>query len=217
MLLKTTGGTIALVVVTLTVLWLGKSLPKLTSMLGHEALIFGAYLLVAMGWVSTLSIVSQSSVFMALGGWRPSWLLWGLLLGLALFVVSGVGYAVSAGLGFKPPAEAALASGHQGLTVLILIALVITLAVLEEWLFRGVILDFLRPQSVVLAVIGSATLFALYHLSWFQFLPAFLLGIGLALIVVRFGSVWPAVVAHALFNTIGVLIAISGRYTGATA
>lgn len=208
--------TLVLVLVTVIVLWLGKAMPKLISKFRHEVPILTAYLLIAAGWLWALSLIAEAHLFTVLGNWRSAWLLWGLLLGPALFVVSGMGYAVVAGLGSKPPAEAAVASVFQGFSKGMLIVLVITLALLEEWLFRGVMLDFLLSRPVALAVIGSAVLFALYHLSLFQFLPTLLLGLGLALTVVYFGAVWPAVVAHALFNVIGVLIATTGRYTGGT-
>ena len=205
-----TAGTLTLVLVTLIVLWLGKLLPKSISMIGHDTLILAGYILITMGWVVALSSIPEARLSTVLGGWRSSWLFWGLLLGPALFVVSGIGYAVSARLGFSPPAEAALVSTLQGSAVLMLAVWVVALAVLEEWLFRGVILDSLRSQSLVLAVVGSAAVFALYHISFFQLLPTFLLGLGLALIVVYYGAVWPAVVAHALFNVIGVLMATMG-------
>ena len=212
---KMTAGTLALVLVTLIVLWLGKLLPKSISTFGHDTLILAGYILITMGWVVALSSIPEARLAIVLGGWRSSWLFWGLLLGPALFVVSGIGYVASARLGFSPPAEAALVSTFQGSAVLMLAVWVVTLAVLEEWLFRGVVLDSLRSQSVVLAVVGSAAVFALYHISFFQLLPTFLLGLGLALIVVYYGAVWPAVVAHAFFNVIGVLIATMGRFTAA--
>lgn len=212
--LKPTAGVILLVLATLIVLWIGKTLPKLISMDGHGAFILAGYLLVTIGWVWALSMFTDARLFAIFGEWRSSWLLWGMLLGPLLFVVSGIGYTISARLGFNPPAEAEMASAFQGLTVVVLAVLVVSLAVLEEWLFRGVVFGYLRSQSVMLAVIGSAAIFALYHLSLFQLLPAFLLGLGLALIVVYFGAVWPAVVAHSLFNVIGVLLAMMGRYAG---
>lgn len=205
---------LALVVGTAIVLWLGKALPEAVSKVEGGSVFLAGYVLVAIGWLWLLAVVAEARLFPLFGRWRNNWLYWGIALAPVLFVVSGLGYAASTALGFNPPAEAEMMSAFQGLAILMLVILVGILAVLEEWLFRGVILEFLRPHSVVLAVLGSAAIFAVYHFSFFQLLPTFLLGLGLALMVVYLRAVWPAVVAHALFNVAGVLIVTLGEYTG---
>nr|NIP56580.1 CPBP family intramembrane metalloprotease [Gemmatimonadota bacterium]NIR80836.1 CPBP family intramembrane metalloprotease [Gemmatimonadota bacterium]NIT85470.1 CPBP family intramembrane metalloprotease [Gemmatimonadota bacterium]NIU29294.1 CPBP family intramembrane metalloprotease [Gemmatimonadota bacterium]NIU34371.1 CPBP family intramembrane metalloprotease [Gemmatimonadota bacterium] len=64
------------------------------------------------------------------------------------------------------------------------------------------------------AAVGSAALFAAYHLSAFQLLPTFLLGAGLAAGVLALGSLWPAIVAHGVFNLVGVLVFALGGAPG---
>lgn len=211
---KRIGVNVSLIASTLMVLWLGKALPGMVSESGRQPLVLAGYLLVAMGWIWFLSASSEARLFSRLGAWRSAWLLWGAVLGPVLFVIAGAGYVVSARLGLSPPAEAALGEAFQGIAMVLLVFLVVTMAILEEWLFRGVILNSLRPRSVAIAVIVSAVAFSLYHLSLFQLFPTLLLGVGLALIVVYFGAIWPAVVAHALFNVLGVLLSALGQYGG---
>ena len=71
----------------------------------------------------------------------------------------------------------------------------------EEPLFRGIILRGLRRQhGTGGSCIVSALLFALIHLNPPQLLPAFLLGLLLAGIQLRTGSLWPCVWLHAVIN-----------------
>jgi membrane protease YdiL (CAAX protease family) len=80
----------------------------------------------------------------------------------------------------------------------------------EELLFRGVILTGLRRSfGPVAAVAVSALLFAALHASPWRFFPQLLLGVLLALLTLRSGSVLPAVVAHAAYNASAYLIARS--------
>jgi sodium transport system permease protein len=76
-------------------------------------------------------------------------------------------------------------------------------AVCEELAFRGFVLSGLarrfRPASAVLL---SAFLFALYQMNVFQFVPYFLFGLVLGLLVLRTGSTLPAMLFHLVYNTL---------------
>ena len=89
-----------------------------------------------------------------------------------------------------------------GLDLLMLfVAAVLAAAVCEEFLFRGLLLQLLRRKSGWRsAIVWSAVLFALYHLNPVVLLPVSLVGAYLAILVWRSGSLYPAVVAHALNN-----------------
>lgn len=77
----------------------------------------------------------------------------------------------------------------------------------EELVFRGVFLGILRRVgSTRGAVIASSAFFALMHLSVFRFVPTLLLGVILALLVVRTGSIFPAMIAHATYNGSALLV-----------
>lgn len=71
----------------------------------------------------------------------------------------------------------------------------------EELAFRGVILAGFRSRwGSAAAVTLSAVAFALYHLDPLHALLAFPAGLWLGALVVRTGSLYPAVVAHAVNN-----------------
>jgi membrane protease YdiL (CAAX protease family) len=80
----------------------------------------------------------------------------------------------------------------------------------EELLFRGVLLSALRPRwGRVGAAVLSSCVFALAHLpglGWQVYaLPAlWLLAMALAWLRLRSGSIWPGVVAHATNNALAV-------------
>jgi sodium transport system permease protein len=76
-------------------------------------------------------------------------------------------------------------------------------ALCEELAFRGFILSGLRQRfRPWTAVLLSSFLFALYQMNVFQFVPNFVLGAVLALLVVRSGSVLPALVFHLVYNAL---------------
>jgi sodium transport system permease protein len=81
-------------------------------------------------------------------------------------------------------------------------------AVCEELAFRGFILTGLRRRfSTGTAILISSFLFAASHLNVFQFLPAFVLGLVLATLAVRSGSVVPGMAYHLVHN--GLLIGVA--------
>ena len=84
---------------------------------------------------------------------------------------------------------------------LLLLCTAIVPAVCEELLCRGPILAGLRRAlGPTTAVIVSALLFAALHQSPFRFVPQAVLGILLAILTLRTGSVMPAMIVHALHN-----------------
>ena len=82
--------------------------------------------------------------------------------------------------------------------------------VCEEVLCRGVLLHGLRSRyTVPVAVLVSSLVFAALHGSPYRFLPQACLGALLALLTLRCGSIWPAVLLHAAHNGIAVVLAVS--------
>ncbi len=78
--------------------------------------------------------------------------------------------------------------------------------ILEELVFRGVILKALQRHGVPFAVLFSAFLFALFHQNLVQLFVPTLLGIFLALLAVRSGSLIPSILAHIANNTVAMLL-----------
>jgi len=76
----------------------------------------------------------------------------------------------------------------------------VTPAICEETLFRGFILNGLRPLGAVPAVTISALLFGIAHASIYRLLPTFFLGLIFGIVVWRSRSLLCSIVAHALNN-----------------
>lgn len=81
------------------------------------------------------------------------------------------------------------------------VALVVVAPVTEELLFRGLLLrGFLGHHSTRTAVVASGLLFAFVHLNPWQLFATAVAGMILAWWVVETGSLWPALLGHALNN-----------------
>lgn len=79
--------------------------------------------------------------------------------------------------------------------------------VLEEMLFRGVLLrSFLARYPRGQAIAGSAILFGVAHLNIYQFFSALILGLVLAWLYERSRSLLPCIALHGLYNSALVLI-----------
>jgi membrane protease YdiL (CAAX protease family) len=95
---------------------------------------------------------------------------------------------------------------QAGIFGLLLVAAVLP-GLCEELLFRGFILRGLTASlGARTGVILSSLLFALLHMSPWRFLPQFALGVALAVLTLRTGSVWPAVFVHFAHNATVLLI-----------
>ncbi len=79
--------------------------------------------------------------------------------------------------------------------------------VCEEVLFRGAFQGTLEQRGPVRAIAWTAFLFGLIHLNPFNFIGSILYGVGLGLVVWRTGSILPAILWHALNNSVVVLLA----------
>jgi len=75
-------------------------------------------------------------------------------------------------------------------------------AVIEELLFRGLILKGLTSMGKVVAIIASAVLFSLFHGNVDQTIHQFILGIICAVVVLKTGNLVYAMVLHFLNNFI---------------
>lgn len=77
--------------------------------------------------------------------------------------------------------------------------------VLEEVLYRGVILQGMKKYNELFAVAVSAIIFGLMHQNYQQFILAVMLGAVLGRITIKSGSLIPAIITHIFVNTTGVL------------
>jgi sodium transport system permease protein len=105
--------------------------------------------------------------------------------------------------------EEAISSNSPLLLVLVLAVLP---AVVEELFFRGFVLSALRGAfrgraALARALFVTALLFALFHIYPEKWLATGTVGLILAVIAVRTGSIWPCMLVHALNNGSLVLYA----------
>jgi membrane protease YdiL (CAAX protease family) len=94
--------------------------------------------------------------------------------------------------------------------------LIIIQPIAEEIFFRGFLLDkFKNLFGKNIAIFFSSLLFGLAHLSYGNIYPAiltFIIGLLLAVLVVKTKNLYSSIIAHILFNLISFSIYILGRY-----
>ena len=92
-------------------------------------------------------------------------------------------------------------------TLLIFATVAISAPILEEILFRGIILDgFLKNYSPTKAIIWSAIIFGLIHMNPYQFIGATLVGILMGWIYWRTKSLWLCILIHFINNSLGFFL-----------
>lgn len=123
-------------------------------------------------------------------------------------IVSSAWVAITESIGWEPAQRSladALGAGSAGFALSVATVVVIG-PVVEELVFRGVILDAVACKWGKWAgIVTSAFLFAALHLTAWAFVPMFALGIVLGWLAWDRGSLWPAIVLHVLYN--GVVVA----------
>jgi membrane protease YdiL (CAAX protease family) len=96
--------------------------------------------------------------------------------------------------------------------ILMLLCVGILPALLEEFAIRGVVLGALRKKfSDTSAIVISSVLFGIMHGNLQQIPFATLLGLLLAYTTIYTGSLLPAIVIHAVNNTMSVILAFSSQ------
>jgi membrane protease YdiL (CAAX protease family) len=83
-------------------------------------------------------------------------------------------------------------------------------ALLEESIFRGLLLPPLQKFSTPVAVLLSGALFALYHQSPQQTIYQFICGCAFALVAIRARSVLPTMLSHFLNNAVILILYACG-------
>lgn len=141
-----------------------------------------------------------------------NWRVW-LSVGLSIFGLWLITFQLTAVVEHVIPlpekfqrAYDALVDANKISDLLSLVFLVVLIGpFVEEVLCRGIILrGLLAHYTQNRAIFWSAILFAASHLNPWQFLVAFILGIVFAWWVIQTGSLWPAILGHALNNFFSV-------------
>lgn len=108
-----------------------------------------------------------------------------------------------------PPDTAKQAIDEAGGSIVATILLVgIIGPMAEEIFFRGFVLPGLvKKFGIIWALVISSVVFGLFHIDPGAIVPTFALGLALGWVYIKTGSIWPAMFAHGLHNTVAVLIA----------
>ncbi len=84
--------------------------------------------------------------------------------------------------------------------IVLLVQLVVIAPLFEEFWFRGMVMESLRPYGNGFAILVSGLLFGLTHANFEQFFYASVLGICLGYIAVSTQSIVTTTIMHAMFN-----------------
>jgi membrane protease YdiL (CAAX protease family) len=179
--------------------------------------------------VSSLWLICRYRYVAHLRGWKSlgtqfapvpgKALLLSIALAVALTVFSS---CVSMGLEWagvaisKPPREAIMSGSVAELPITVL-SVVLLAPIAEELLFRGLLLDWLRRRLPAwVAAISLSICFALLHnnhfksgaIGWVMFSSRFLLGVAASHLALRFRSLRPSFVLHAINNGFAMIASV---------
>ena len=79
-------------------------------------------------------------------------------------------------------------------------------AVVEEFIFRGLILNGYKRRNPLMAIVLSSLLFGLMHMNLNQFSYAFVIGLIFAFLAYATGSLLPSILGHFIINGTSVLM-----------
>lgn len=183
-------------------------------------LLIGASLI---GGVAAVVWVRAVSPTRAPLGWRPARPWRDLGLGLAAAGICApiallLAETIERVWGQSQPVEHPLVpvfatAGDWGGRLALVLAACAVIPVVEETLFRGILYRSLRRIWPLLpAAAASGLIFAVGHMSWVGILPYLLLGMVLAWLYERTGSLLAPAVAHGAFNgfNLAILVALFG-------
>ena len=108
--------------------------------------------------------------------------------------------------GSNPLLELVLGSRDPLALALLALTAVVLAPLFEETIFRGALLPVLAMRLGPLpGVLLSGLLFAMAHISVGELAPLTVLGVGLGLVRLRSGRLWPSVLMHGLWNAVTFL------------
>ncbi len=110
---------------------------------------------------------------------------------------------------------ASLLSGEGAFSLVrALVFLALTPALFEELFFRGALLHTWEARGRTWGLIASSVAFSAFHMRPGQVVPLLLIGLYLAFVVQRSGSLRPAIAAHALYNAALIVLATMNAQGG---
>ncbi len=147
---------------------------------------------------------------------RSLW--WLPVVAAAAALVSVIVYSATLiGLGFDAPEQSEVQSFFDSTAALPLtgFALVIMAPLSEEIFFRGFIFPgLIRPLGLAGAMVATGILFGAFHITGSDtvalVLPFSLIGALFCWLYYRTGSLWPSIITHFLFNSVGFVAGAIG-------
>lgn len=79
-------------------------------------------------------------------------------------------------------------------------------ALIEEVMFRGLLVTAINKRGMVYAMLVSGCVFALAHANVAQLVHQFIVGVVLAYIVIKSGNIWYAIIVHLVNNGIALFL-----------
>lgn len=126
----------------------------------------------------------------------------GLIAGMITTALNNSGISV-------PKADFSITSPSHYAIIIQLVYVCVIGPVIEELVYRGIIIKLLSPYGRLMSAFMSALIFGLMHGNISQALSAFGGGLIYALITVRYNSIAPTIVMHIINNTIASIPDIS--------
>lgn len=130
-------------------------------------------------------------------------------------ITNGLYYTMNYVTGYSPVAPDFTAPRGTAANVLYFISIAILPAILEEAMFRGVILQSLRRYGDGFALIVSSVLFGVMHGNLVQAPYTMVVGFIIGYFVLYTGSIWPGVLIHFVNNGSSVVMEWATRNTTA--
>ena len=118
-------------------------------------------------------------------------------------VLTYVSNIVFAHIGLEGKLIASIGLSYESMymdNIVYIILLIVVTPMIEEYAFRGVLLNSLGKFGKNFALYASAIIFALAHLNVSEYLPAFAMGLLLGKTSLRYRSIRPTIIIHVLFN-----------------
>ncbi len=146
------------------------------------------------GWLQWKIKPIKEGLLKSISGWL-------MVMPLVLFIGWLMNEIIGDQGGSNPLLELVLGSDELIPLFLLLITTVVLAPVFEELVFRGILLPVLVSKvGKTSGVLLSALIFALAHLSVGELPPLFVLGVGLGLMRLSSGRLFPCALMHSLWN-----------------
>lgn len=105
------------------------------------------------------------------------------------------------GLAIKVPDILSFPKGSIGIVMIQIVYVCIIAPILEEYIFRGIVLNSIRSYGDTFAIVTSSILFGIVHGNLIQMPYALVCGLFLGVLAIKAGSIVPGIIIHGFVNT----------------